>query len=107
MNILLDECTPHVVKRRLPHRNIRSVQEMNWAGFKNGELLATLEGQFDVFITTDKNLRHQQNLKARKFAVMLLPSNQVPVVEALIPAIEGALDSIKAGEFIEIPLPPE
>lgn len=104
MKILLDECTPRVVKKRLPERDISTVQEMGWAGLKNGELLAASEGNFDVFITTDKNLRHQQNLKGRGFAVLLLPSNQVPIIEALIPDIEAALETAQAGDFIEIPL---
>ena len=62
MNILLDECTPRVVKKRLSHLAIRTVQEMGWSGVKNGVLLKLADQQFDVFITTDKNLRHQQNL---------------------------------------------
>ena len=105
MNILLDECTPRVVKKRLPKLNIQTVQEMGWSGLKNGELLAAAEGRFDVFVTTDKNLRHQQNLQGRKLAVLLLPSNQVPVVERLIADIEATLITIQAGDFIEIPLP--
>jgi hypothetical protein len=75
------------------------------AGLRNGELLAAADGEFDVFITTDKNLRHQQNLAKYSFAVLLLPSNQVPVVEALIPAIEGALATISAGDLVELRLP--
>ena len=105
MNILPDECTPRVVKKRLPKLNIQTVQEMGWSGLKNGELLAAAEGQFDVFVTTDKNLRHQQNLKGRKLAVLLLPSNQVPIVERLITDIEANLMTIQAGDFIAIPLP--
>jgi len=105
MNILLDECTPRVVKKRLPDHNVRTVQEMGWAGYKNGELLATAEGRFEVFITTDKNLPHQQNLAGRKPAVLLLPSNQVPIVEALIPDIKAALDTIKAGDLVSLSLP--
>jgi hypothetical protein len=105
MNILLDECTPRVVKKRLGGQNISMVQEMGWAGIKNGELLTLAELRFEVFITTDKNLRHQQNLSQRKLAFVLLPSNQVPVVEAAIPALEAALGTIKAGDFVEIPLP--
>jgi hypothetical protein len=103
MKILLDECTPRILKRRLPSRDIRSVQEMGWAGLKNGDLLAAAEGQFDVFITTDKNLRFQQKLKKFSFAVLLLPSNKVPVVVGLLPAIEAALTTITAGDFVEIP----
>ena len=58
-------------------------------------------------ITTDKNLRYQQNLTARGFAILLLPSNQVPIVETLISAIEAALDKAQAGDFVEIPLTDE
>jgi predicted nuclease of predicted toxin-antitoxin system len=105
VNILLDECTPRLVKKRLPKLNIQTVQEMGWAGLKNGALLAAAESQFDVFVTTDKNLRYQQNLQGRKLAVLLLPSNQVPIVERLITAIEANLMTIQAGDFIAIPLP--
>jgi hypothetical protein len=105
MKVLLDECTPSIVKKRLQHRDIRTVQEMGWSGVKNGDLLTAAEGRFVVFITTDKNLRHQQNLTRRGFATMLLPTNQVPVVERLIPVIDSALDALQAGDFIEIPLP--
>ena len=105
MKVLLDECTPRVVKKRLPTHDISTVQEMGWAGIKNGELLTLAEAQFEVFITTDKNLRYQQNLAGRALAVLVLPSNQVPVVERVLPAIESALQTIKAGDYIEIPLP--
>ena len=93
------------MKRRLIGRDVRTVQELGWSGVKNRELLSRLEGDFDVFITTDKNLRHQQNLSGRGFAVILLPSNQVPVVAAIIDDIEAALQSVCAGDFIEIPHP--
>jgi hypothetical protein len=105
MNILLDECTPRIVKKRLPHFAIRTVQEMGWAGIKNGALLKLAEAQFEVFITTDKNLRYQRNLTKRKLAVILLPTNQVPIIAALIPEIEATLNEIQIGEFIEIPFP--
>ena len=105
MNILLDECTPHAVKKRLPYLAIRTVQEMGWSGVKNGALIKLADQQFDVFITTDKNLRYQQNLAHVKLAFLLLPTNSVPVVVALIPQIEAALTTIKLGDFVEIPMP--
>jgi predicted nuclease of predicted toxin-antitoxin system len=105
MKILLDECTPRIVKKRLPHLDIHTTQEMGWAGRKNGELLAAAESQFDVFITTDKKLRSQQNLKGHKLAILLLPSNQVPIVEALMQTLEESLQSIQAGDFIALPSP--
>jgi hypothetical protein len=105
MNVLLDECTPRLVKTRLAIHNIRTAQEMGWGGYKNGELLTAAEAQFDVFITTDKNLRYQQNIKGRKIAIVVLPSNQVPIVAALVPVIESTLMNIQPGAFVEIPSP--
>lgn len=105
MKILLDECTPRVVKRRLLGHSVHTVQEMGWAGLKNGKLLAAADGHFDVFVTTDKNLSFQQNLTKYSFAVLLLPSNQVPIVVGLIHDIEAALTTIRPGNFVEISLP--
>ncbi|HEV2863533.1 MAG TPA: DUF5615 family PIN-like protein [Pyrinomonadaceae bacterium] len=105
MNVLLDECTPRALKSRLSGHTASTVQDMGWAGLKNGALLAAADEHFDVFITTDKNLRFQQNLKKYGFAVILLPSNKVPVVLGLTHDIEAALDAIKPGEFVELPHP--
>jgi len=102
MKIIIDECVPSIVKRGLPARKIVTVQEMGWAGVKNGQLLRLVVSDFDVFITSDKNLRHQQNLTSFDLAVILLPSNQVPVVQALLPQIDEALDNIQPNDFKEI-----
>ncbi len=102
MKIIIDECVPHIVKKRLPERDIKTVQQMNWAGVKNGELLRLVEAEFDVFITSDKNLRYQQNLKNRKIAILLLPSNQIPLIERMLPQIDEKLSGIQMGDFIEI-----
>ena len=102
MKIIIDECVPHIVKKRLPERQIKTVQEMNWAGIKNGELLKLVETNFEVFITSDKNLRYQQNLQNRKFAILLLPSNQVPIIEDLLPQIDEVLETIRPNDFIEM-----
>ena len=53
MKIIIDEWVPHIVKKRLPERAIKTVQEMGWAGVKNGELLKLVEADFDVFITSE------------------------------------------------------
>ena len=103
MKIIIDECVPNIVKKGLPQRNITTVQEMGWAGIKNGELLQlVVAAGLEVFITSDKNLRHQQNLAAHNIAFILLPSNQVPVVQGLLPHINACLDSIQPKDFIEI-----
>ena len=102
MNVIIDECVPRIVKKRMPDREIKTVQEMGWAGIKNGELLRLIEPEFDVFITSDKNLRYQQNLSDRNIAIVLLPSNQVPVVEKLVNRIDKILDSVQQHDFIEL-----
>jgi hypothetical protein len=102
MKIIIDECVPSIVKRGLPNRAIRTVQEMGWAGIKNGKLLRLVAADFDIFITSDKNLRYQQNLAAVDLSIILLPSNQVPVIKALLPNIDAALEKIKTKDFVEI-----
>ena len=100
MNILLDECTPRVLKRLLSGFKIVTVQELGWTGITNGALLRMAEERFEVLITTDKNLRYQQNLSGRRFAVIQLPTNRVPVVALLAPTVQKVLASIKPGEFV-------
>ena len=102
MKIIIDECVPSIVKRGLPSHNIVTAQEMGWAGISNGQLLKLVAGEFDIFITSDKNLRRQQNLEALKLTVILLPSNQVPVVQALLPKLDKALSAIDTEPFIEL-----
>jgi len=102
MKIIIDECVPHIVKKRLSHRQIKTVQEMGWAGIKNGELLSLAEETFDIFVTSDKNLRYQQNLENRKIAILLLPSNQVPIIESLLPGIDEAIGKITIGDFVDL-----
>ena len=75
---------------------------MGGAGVKNGELLKLVAAEFDIFITSDKNLRHQQNLTEIDIAIILLPSNQVPVVKALLPQIDESLDSIGSRDVVEM-----
>ncbi|MBP6002421.1 MAG: DUF5615 family PIN-like protein [Pyrinomonadaceae bacterium] len=102
MKILIDECVPSIVKKRLPNRNILTVQDMGWSGTKNGALLTLAESDFDIFITSDKNLRYQQNLSGRRIAFIVLPSNQIPVVISLITRIDAVIETIGPSDFIEI-----
>jgi hypothetical protein len=105
LNILLDGSAPRLIKTRLTDFSISTVQEMGWTGLKNGELLTLAERQFDVFITADQQLRYQQNLAGRRLAILVLPSNQVPMVTQLLPVIAQTLHDMAPGAFVEIPLP--
>ena len=104
MKILLDESVPRILKLHLSHLDISTVQEMGWAGLRNGELLNRAEDLFDVFVTADKNLRYQQNLSGRKLAILVLPSNQVPLVARLVPVLESLLKRIQPGVVMDVPL---
>jgi hypothetical protein len=103
MKVLLDECTPHVLRRLLTGFEITTVQDLGWTGITNGSLLRLAEGLFDVLITSDQNLKYQQNLTDRKLAIVQLPTNQVPIVRKLAPDIGSVLSTIKPGEFVELP----
>ena len=104
MKILLDESVPRLLKLRLPQLNISTVQEMGWTGVQNGELLRRAEEHFDVLITADRNLRYQQKLSGRKLAILVLPSNQVPLVTRLVPVVETLLTTIQPGAIVDVPL---
>ena len=104
MKILLDECTPHVLKKLLTGFEINTVQDQGWSGITNGALIRLAEAQFDVLITSDQNLRYQQNLTNRQLAIIQLPTNQVPLVRELAPQVQATLEIIKAGEFVAIAL---
>ena len=104
MKILLDECTPHVLRRLLTGFEITTVQDQGWAGITNGTLLQLAEEHFDVLITSDQNLKYQQNLGNRQLGIIQLPTNSVPLVVSLGSQIQHALENIKAGDFVEISL---
>jgi hypothetical protein len=102
MKIIIDECVPSIVKRGLPALGMVSVQDMGWAGIKNGKLLSLVAAEFDVFITSDKNLSRQQNLQRFEVAVILLPSNQVPVIDAMLSEIARAIAELGDRRFIQL-----
>ena len=82
-----------------------TVQEMGWSGRKNGDLLKAAAERFTIFITADQQLRYQQNLTDNPLAIIVLPTNQVPVVINLLPRIREAIAAIQPATIIEVPLP--
>lgn len=104
MKILLDEGGPKIIQKRLSQLSISNVEEMGWRGIKNGALLDLMAGQFQILITTDKNLASQQNLKKRQISLVILPTNDVPSVIGPLPQIERAIAEIPLGESPAIAL---
>lgn len=104
MKIFLDHCVPKRLLRLLPEHEVKTAYQMGWAAEKNGELLRLVEGEFEVFITVDRNLRHQQNLASSRLTVIVLiaASNQYDDLAPLIPRVKMALTNLIPGDVVEI-----
>jgi len=102
VKVLFDHCTPAPLRRALPGHEVATAYEMGWAGLQNGDLLAEAEKAFAAFVTTDQNLRHQQNLTGRKLAILVLPTASWPRMQRHLPEIEAAVNALKPGDFIEL-----
>lgn len=105
MRILLDECVPRPLKRELSDYAVRTVAEMGWSGKKNGELLQLMSQEgFTILLTTDQNLRYQQNLQQVGVAVvvMVASSNRLPDLIPLVPEVCTVLLIITPGEVVEV-----
>lgn len=105
MKVLLDECLPKRLKRELPGHDVSRVQEMGWAGIKNGALIRLIQtSDFEAFVTIDGNLEHQQNLRAINFAVVVLgaPDNTFETLRPLMPEVLNVLKTIKTAEVVHI-----
>lgn len=104
MKIFLDHCVPKRLLRLLSDHEVKTAYQMGWAAKKNGELLKLVENEFEVFLTVDQNLRHQQNLTSSqlRFVVLVAASNQYDSLAPLIPQVRGALTKLGPGDVIEI-----
>ncbi len=94
MKLLIDECLPRALKHLLTGHICRTVREMGWSGTANGALLALAESEFDVFVTIDQSLRHQQNLSGRKVSLLIFTA-KTNQIEDLVPAVPSALLALK------------
>ena len=89
MKILFDHCVPKPLRRELPKHEISTAKEMGWEALKNGKLLERAQASgFEVVITTDQNIRYQQNLIGRSIAVCVLIADGI-TVENLRPLVPG------------------
>ncbi len=93
MRLLLDDSVPAKLRRALPCHTVRTAVEMGWSGIKNGQLLALAATDCDAFITVDKNLPYQQNLKTLPIAIVVLDarSNELSALLPLVPELERQL----------------
>ena len=103
MKVLFDQGTPVPLRRSLTGHAVDTAFELGWATLRNGELLDRAEAEgYDLLITTDQQLRHQQNLSGRRLAILVLRSTSWPRIQAQVAAIRGTLGRMQPGEYQEI-----
>jgi hypothetical protein len=102
MLILFDQGTPLPLKDHLPTHTVATAFELGWSNLENGSLLEAAETSFDLFITTDQQIRYQQNLAGRRLAILVLLSTSGPRLRKCIPQIQDAVEQIKPGDYQEI-----
>ncbi len=106
MRLLFDQGTPSPLRHHLRNHIVATTFELGWSKLQNGELLAAAENEFDVFVTTDKNLSYQQNLKGRRLAIVVLPFASWPRLQTRLPEIVAAIDAATVGSFVALPMQP-
>jgi hypothetical protein len=105
VKVLLDECVDWRLAREIVGHDVKTARQMGWTTIKNGELLALAGGQFDVFVTVDRNLSFQQNLVSYPIAVIVLrpKTNRLADPKPLAPKLVAVVESARPGvvEFID------
>jgi len=104
MRILLDESMPKKFAAALTGHDVRTVVQCGWAGTRNGKLLALAANNFDVLVTADRNIQHQQNLKTLPITVVILttPDNLLPSFQKLAPQLLARLPLIPPHTMVEL-----
>jgi hypothetical protein len=103
MQVLFDQGTPVPLRRSLAPHAVTTVFEKGWSTMPNGELLRAAEREgFEVLVSTDQNLKYQQNLRERRLAILVLMTTSWPRIERKVNDVIVAINSIKPGEYIEV-----
>ena len=102
MRILFDQGTPVPLRNYLADHVVETVFELGWSNLENGALLTTAEEPFDLLITTDQQLRYQQNLFGRKLSILVLMTTSWPRIKRNIPQILEAIEQTSSGRYREI-----
>lgn len=106
MRVLFDQGTPVPLRKHLPAHQVATTFELGWNNLKNGELLQKAEESgFSVLVTTDQNLRYQQNLTGRKIAVVVLTTTSWPRIERVVANVTKAIESAVPNSYVEVSIP--
>jgi hypothetical protein len=106
MRVLFDQATPLPIRVYLDQHSVSTASQQGWDKLKNGDLLTAAENAgFEVFLTTDKNIRYQQDLTRRKIAIVVLARQQWPQLRAHVQIIVEAVNKATLGGYIEVDIP--
>ena len=110
MRILFDQGTPVPIRGYLSGHTVGISADLGWERLRNGDLLAVAEqAGYDLLLTTDKNIRYQQNLKDRVIAIIVIGHSQWPALEPHVQRVVEAVGAAFPGSYaeVDIPIPPK
>lgn len=104
MRILLDNCVHYRAKTLFSPHDVMHARDLGWRELSNGELIAQAAARFDVLATTDKNIRHEQNLERLPISVLELNTRftRIADLRSLAPHLGAALDATTAFRFVSV-----
>ncbi len=105
MKILFDQGTPAPLRHELAGHEVSTAFEMGWATLTNGELLRAAAAQFDLLLTTDQNLPHQQNITHIELGIVILPTTSWGMIRRHADLIRVAIGNASAGQIIQLVFP--
>jgi hypothetical protein len=101
--VLFDQGTPVPLRKALAHHEVYTARERGWSTLRNGELLDAAEREgIELLVTTDSNLRYQQDLRSRGLAILVLRSASWPRIQRDLAAVVSAIDAATAGSYAEL-----
>ncbi|MDZ4762317.1 MAG: hypothetical protein SGJ21_14735 [Alphaproteobacteria bacterium] len=107
MRILFDQGTPAPLRHALTNHEVATAFERGWQTLKNGDLLLAAEADgFEAIVTTDQNLRYQQNLKDRRIAILVLSTTNWRRIRNQTDLVFQAVESLALGGYLELSIPP-
>jgi hypothetical protein len=106
MRILFDQGTPVPLRRSLSGHDVATAYELGWSTVTNGDLIRLAEREgYELLITTDTNLRYQQNLKDRNLAILVLTTTSWPRIRQVTDRIQATIALIETGGYEELSIP--
>ena len=106
MLILFDNGTPAPLRYALKGHVVVEAIERGWDRLVNGELIGAAEAAgFDLLLTTDKNIRYQQNLTGRRIAFVVLGNQQWPILRLYVERVVAAVNTARPGSYAEVEIP--